>query len=203
MIKIAKTEKTIQLEKSLYKETKKLGVFGCFEVTIGFNGNERVDYMTYNTQGIFRCYEIKVSKSDFYSKAKKSFVGHFNYYVMPHELYEEVKEDIPKHIGVYTDKHGFVSIVKNPKKQELSVNESTLKDSMIRSLSRENEKFIKTGDTDYINRLNRQIENYRKEAKENYNKFMDTQSLVYILADKHKIDLEEIREALRNCINKY
>lgn len=91
---MAKTDLTIKLEKDIYAATNKLGVFGCFEVTIGFYGKERVDYMTYDTKGIWRCYEIKVSKSDFHSKAKKTFIGHFNYYVMPRALYEEVRETI-------------------------------------------------------------------------------------------------------------
>src|SRR5690606_41305998 len=103
-----------------------MGVFGCFEVTIGWWGKERVDYITYDTKGIWRCYEIKVSKSDFYSKAKKTFVGHFNYYVMPDDLYEQVKDDIPNHIGVH---NGF-RVIKNPKKQKLKVNEQVLKDSL-------------------------------------------------------------------------
>ena len=98
---MSKTEVTKQLEDCIYKSTQKMGVFGCFEVTIGFGGRERVDYMTYDTKGVFRCYEIKCTKSDFYSKAKKSFVGNYNYYVLTKELYEEVKKDIPKHIGVY------------------------------------------------------------------------------------------------------
>ena len=90
-----KTKKTLKLEKQIYNATKKMGVFGCFEVTIGFFGKERVDYMTYDTKGIFRCYEIKVSKSDFHSNAKLSFVGHYNYYVLTRKLYEEVKDEIP------------------------------------------------------------------------------------------------------------
>lgn len=31
-----KTKKTLKLEKQIYNATKKMGVFGCFEVTIGF-----------------------------------------------------------------------------------------------------------------------------------------------------------------------
>ena len=87
---MAKTEETLRLERSIFKATKKMGVFGCFEVTIGFFGKERVDYMTYDTKGIFRCYEIKTSLSDFHSKAKKTFCGHYNYYVLTKELYEKV-----------------------------------------------------------------------------------------------------------------
>lgn len=131
---MAKTDKTIELERNIYRATVfgKMGIFGCHEVTIGWYGKERVDYMTYDSKGVFRCYEIKVSKADFYSKAHNTFVGHYNYYVMPKELYEQVKNDIPKHIGVYLDSGWYCE--KRAKKQELSVDADILKDSMIRSL---------------------------------------------------------------------
>jgi len=57
---MAKTEETLLIENSIYREANRQGVFGCFEVTIGWFGKERVDYMTYDTKGIWRCYEIKV-----------------------------------------------------------------------------------------------------------------------------------------------
>jgi len=69
-----KTEETNKLEKEIYNATSNRSTFGCFEVTIGWYGKERVDYMTYNTKGEFRCYEIKVSLSDFKSNAKISLV---------------------------------------------------------------------------------------------------------------------------------
>lgn len=162
VIKIAKTELTLELEKSLYSNTSKQGVFGCFEVTIGWFGKERVDYITYDTKGIWRCYEIKVSKADFHSKANKTFIGHFNYYVMPRELYEEVKDEIPKHIGVHTGS----CCIKNAKKQELQVDEQILKDSLIRSLCREAEKLFKSENIKYINKLKRKISRHEKETKE-------------------------------------
>ena len=121
-----KTKKTIELEQQIYKATKNAGTFGCFEVTIGWFGKERVDYMTYNVKGEFRCYEIKVSKRDFHSKSATTFLGHYNYYVMPQELYEEVKDEIPDWIGVYTD----LTCVKKAKKQDLKVDEKILKDLM-------------------------------------------------------------------------
>jgi len=52
VIKIPKTELTIQLERDIWSATVKQGVFGCFEVTIGWFGKERVDYITYDTNGI-------------------------------------------------------------------------------------------------------------------------------------------------------
>lgn len=151
----------MEFEKKLWKATQKQGLFGCFEVTIGFWGNERVDYLTYDTKEIWRCYEIKVSKGDFHSNATKTFIGHYNYYVMPETLFEEVKDDIPKHIGV----HDGSCCIKNAKKQKLAVDENILKDSMIRSLSRENQKFKQTCDSTYINRLQNSIARWRHESK--------------------------------------
>ncbi len=133
-----KSSLTEKLEKKIYKNTKKQGVFGCFEVTIGWFGSERVDYLTYDTKGIWRCYEIKSTLADFKNKnAKITFVGHYNYYVMPQELYDAVKDEIPKHVGVYTESN---YCCKKAKKQELGVDEEILKNSLIRSLSREVDK---------------------------------------------------------------
>lgn len=178
MIKIAKTEETIKLERQIWAATHKQGIFGCFEVTIGWFGEERVDYITYDTKGIWRCYEIKVSKSDFYSKAKKTFCGHYNYFVMPKKLYEEVKEDIPKHVGVYIGNY----CIKKAKKQELSVDEQTLKDSMIRSLSREFEKQYRSGNPTVVESLNRKINKAKREIESYQRKYWE---LLRFVEKKH------------------
>jgi hypothetical protein len=157
-----KTDETKRLEHSIWKATCKMGVFGCMEVTIGWFGKERVDYMTYDTNGIFRCYEIKVTKSDFKSKAHNTFVGHFNYYVLTEDLYKQVKEDIPDHIGVYVD-----SICrKRAKRQPLTVDEKILKDSLIRSLHREAEKIYKSNNVSLIEQKNQRINRLEKELVE-------------------------------------
>lgn len=159
---MAKTELTVELEKQIRGATSKQGVFGCLEVTIGWFGLERVDYMTMDTKGIYRCYEIKVSKSDFHSKARNTFVGHFNYYVIPQELFEQVKDEIPKHIGVFT---GYCC-VKNAKRQELAIDEQILKNSMIRSLCRESDKLYNLENPNYINNLKSNIARLEKEKTE-------------------------------------
>lgn len=164
---MAKTDLTIELEKQIWEHTKKpMGVFGCFEVTIGWYGKERVDYMTYETNGIWRCYEIKVSKSDFKSKAKVSFIGHYNYYVMPEELFELIKDEIPSHIGVYVSKGKYLICKKNPKKQKLGVDEQILKDSMIRSLYRESERVISSNDPTVVEKLRKQVSRAERNAKQ-------------------------------------
>lgn len=69
----------------------------------------RVDYMKFkpvnNTvsgieKGDFYCYEIKSSVEDFRSKNGHNFIGDYNYYVMPREVYEAVQCEIPYKVGV-------------------------------------------------------------------------------------------------------
>lgn len=88
---------------------------------------------------------------------------------MPKELYEAVKDDIPKHIGVYIG----TDLVKRPKKQELKVDEQILKDSLIRSLSREVDKQILSGSSTLIEQKNRQIRQEKNKADEYYRKYWD------------------------------
>lgn len=159
---MAKTELTLELERSIYHAMAKQGVFRCFEVTIGWFGNERVDFMTYDTKGIFRCFEIKTSLADFNSKAKKTFCGHFNYYVLTPDLFEKVKARIPLHIGVYVDGR----CIKKPKKQELIVDKDILRDSMLRSLCRESDKAYQSGDIHLLATLRKRIKRLETERSE-------------------------------------
>lgn len=168
-----KTDLTLKLEREIYKATRKQGVFCCFEVTIGWYGKERVDYMTYDTKGIWRCYEIKVSKADFHSKNHNTFVGHFNYYVMPEELYNQVKYQIPKDIGVYIN--GWCT--KKPKKQELAVDEQILKNSMIRSLSRETEKVIKNDNPLELEKLRKQLKSAKNDSQSYKRQYWDLMTI--------------------------
>lgn len=171
---MAKTQQTIDLEKALYVNTAKQGVFGCFEVTIGWFGSERVDYITIDTKDIVRCYEIKVTKADFHSKAKNTFLGEFNYYVMSDELYEQVKCEIPEHIGV----HNGYKVIKKPKKQIADIDKSNLKSYIIRSLSRyfnevlanENESYVKQLKRDNARLKNERDRYYREQLR--YHNFL-------------------------------
>ena len=114
---MSKTQLTKELEIAIAKETSEW--FGCQEVTIGWYGKQRVDFMTMDSKEIFRCFEIKISKSDFHSKHGHNFIGHFNYYVMPKELYEDVKEKIPNYIGVYVWNGSYLSLIKRPRNKSL------------------------------------------------------------------------------------
>jgi len=171
---MAETQLTKSLKRSIWFATKKMGVFGCFEVTIGFNGKERVDYMTLDTKGTWRCYEIKISKSDFHSKAKNTFVGHYNYYVMTPELYEEVKDEVASHIGIFVGSDKYTAYCKkNAKKQLLGANEEVLKMSMIRSMNRDVEKNIKSGDKNIIGNYKRKVEDLKNQLKETQERYWE------------------------------
>lgn len=140
-----------------------------FECTIGWFGKERVDCLAYDTKGIWRCYEIKVSKADFHSKAKKTFLGNYNYFVVTRKLYNEIKDEIPNHIGCYVDGE----LIKRAKRQELGVNEQVLKDSMIRSLYRESEKILKSDEPSIVECLQRQVNYKSSQYQEYYRKYWD------------------------------
>ena len=87
-----KTAKTKEIESELARELDAMDVYGCKEVTLrnpNYEANkERVDYVTFNTKGIIRCYEIKVTESDLNSKNRLSFWGDYNYLVLPKDLYD-------------------------------------------------------------------------------------------------------------------
>ena len=178
-----KTPETLEIEKKLYANTVMRGVYGAFEVTFD---RERVDYITVDRKGIWRAYEVKVTKSDFHSKAAKSFVGNFNYYVMPEWLYEEVKDEIPEHIGVTTGSW----CLKKPKRVPLSLPVETLYINLVCALNREADKYYNNQDEDLIAKYKRVIDRLEKERDKNYRNMTEWCNRYYQL--KEKIDNPEI-----------
>ena len=160
-----KTERTKRLEQLLRNKFNSRNDFFVFECTIGWYGSEIVDCIKYNCQREITCYEIKQSKQDFHSKNKLTFIGHKNYFVMPYELYEEVKGEIPVEIGVYVaidrleEKHreeindfgikntwswfepvdGLKELycIKPARKQDLKADKEVILSSMLRSMQRD------------------------------------------------------------------
>lgn len=155
---MSKTTETKELEKSLYYLAKDKCCYGCEEVTIGFanernsvKGDEIVDFLTMDSKGILRCYEIKVSLSDLKSKAKKSFYGHYNFLLIGKDLCKKIDNGtlqiydyIPEYVGVLAIKEKIVQNGKEfyifheyskPKKQNIDQSiEIMLKESLIRSM---------------------------------------------------------------------
>lgn len=87
-------------------------IYWASEVSFDYSTSKcvRVDFMRFkpvnNTisgieKGDFYCYEVKSSVEDFHSKNGHNFLGDFNYYVMPEDVYEAVKNEIPYKVGVY------------------------------------------------------------------------------------------------------
>ena len=87
-------------------------IYCAKEVTFDYaTGNSiRVDYMKFNPvnntvsgieKGDFDCYEVKSSVEDFHSKNGHNFIGDYNYYVMPEDVFEKIKEEIPYHVGAF------------------------------------------------------------------------------------------------------
>lgn len=87
-------------------------IYWAKEVTFDYSTANaiRVDYMLFkplnNTvsgieKGDFYCYEVKSSVEDFRSKNGHNFIGDYNYYVMPEEVYKEVENLIPYNVGVF------------------------------------------------------------------------------------------------------
>ena len=87
-------------------------IYWAREVTFDYSTGHaiRVDYMKFKPvnnsvsgieKGDFYCYEIKSSVDDFHSKNGHNFIGDYNYYVMPHDVYVQVSKEIPYEVGVY------------------------------------------------------------------------------------------------------
>lgn len=138
---MAKTEQTIELEEYIYKYTEDLGVFGCAEVGLGDAGI--VDFITIERGQVVRCYELKITKSDFLSTAKKTFIGEYNYYVIPSALYAKVQPFIEKGVGcICFDPDGHGRVAKKPSKQKCQLPKKYIMTRLFRALSRENGKNV-------------------------------------------------------------
>ena len=165
---MAKSKETIEIENLLFEYNKFNGFFCIFECTIGFGGGGRVDCISIDTRSCIRAFEIKVTKSDFHSKHGHNFVGNLNYYVMPHKLYKEVKDEISDDIGVMCPKNGQLYIVKSAKKVPLKEPLYKMELYMIRSLFREYEKSIYAENKELLNSYEREKRRLIKERDTYY-----------------------------------
>jgi hypothetical protein len=80
-----KTKLTLALEQTLYAYCSEKGYSAVEEVALPDDFGI-VDMLALRTdeqqQQEWRCYELKISKADFHSTARLSFVGHYNYFVL-------------------------------------------------------------------------------------------------------------------------
>lgn len=152
---MSKTQLTLDLEKTLYAYWEEQGATAVEEVSMPDDQGIVDTLVLQNDNGAhtWRCFELKVTKSDFHSSAKLSFVGNYNYFVLPAKLYAQLKPEIPAHIGVLTYRAfdaaaldaalvpvttpGALTIAKSARYQELQVPEPALLDRFTASLNRE------------------------------------------------------------------
>ena len=129
-------------------------IYTAKEVTFDYatGHSVRVDFMRFKPlnnsvsgieKGDFYCYEIKSSVEDFHSKNGHNFIGDYNYYVMPEDVYEKVSKEIPWGVGVFTssmkERKGFVDLtqVKNAKRRDREKPVSEMLLMMFRSAARD------------------------------------------------------------------
>lgn len=157
-----KREETKIIEQALYRNLfgnnpKLAREYGTNEVTLGFSRDGRinngkteiVDFLSYDIRkDLFRCYEIKVTMSDFRSHAAKSWYGNYNYLVLSNELYYQQslhwwKDQIPAYVGIMVVNTASKShfIAKRPILREVSdERKRVLERSLLRTLFYQNAK---------------------------------------------------------------
>ena len=102
---------SLSLEKHLNPKNDSR-IYWAREVTFdsGSVNAVRIDYMLFKPvnnsvsgieKGDFYCFEIKSSVDDFHSKNGHNFIGEYNYYVMPADVYAAISEEIPYGVGVF------------------------------------------------------------------------------------------------------
>jgi hypothetical protein len=108
---VSKTKLTLEIEKALCNKANKNCDRYALEVPVP-NGicdfvSIGIDYRNHGIP-IIRCYEIKISYSDFKSKNGHNFVGDFNYYVVPEKLYNEKihNKEYLRGVGLIVYKNG-------------------------------------------------------------------------------------------------
>ncbi|WP_072532980.1 hypothetical protein [Lactiplantibacillus plantarum] len=191
-----KTKLTKQLESTLYQYCLEQSAYVVEEVAMPADKGI-VDTLSYQQlpdgQIEWRCYELKITKADFHSKAKLSFIGHYNYFVLPQQLYLEVQSEIPDHIGVLIYRAfdqralelapqplrtpGFLTVAKKAQRQDLQVEQTPLISHFITSLFREVDKAkrVKKGLQLYSD--DQLFKELRKRARTGYDVYDPEQNL--------------------------
>jgi len=146
-----RTKTTADLSKRLEKHidpNNDMRIYWAKEVTFDYStGNSiRVDYMKFKSvnntvsgieKGDFYCYEIKSSVEDFKNKNGHNFIGDYNYYVMPDDVFEKVKRLIPYNVGVLTPEGKGLQSAKRARRKDRDRPTSEMLLMMYRSARRD------------------------------------------------------------------
>ncbi|MCD2256831.1 hypothetical protein ACNAN0_10385 [Agrilactobacillus fermenti] len=148
-----KTIETLDIEQTLYAYCREQGQLVVEEVSLP-DDQGIVDTLSRDTQGRYTCFELKVTKADFHSKAKLSFIGDYNYFVLPRHLIAQVAAEVPSTVGIlvfdYFDaqlrqlRHlpnpGILTVYRKAPQQPLKLKAAQIELRFIHSLNREVDK---------------------------------------------------------------
>ncbi len=168
----------------MIKQTRQKRIYGCEEITIGFynngHGNEVVDFMTMDSKGTLKCYELKVILQDLKSDAKKSWYGHYNYLVVSRELYKKVtdwSEYIPDNIGIIVGE--CLESKRKAKRCDISSEtENMLKESIIRSMFWKMIKYKDAQSLDKQRQLQSKIRRLEREKDNAYDRALRAERII-------------------------
>lgn len=204
---MSERHETVAIKKYLDYDTAKKRIYGCDEVTIGFfnggGGDERVDYMTMDSRGVLRCYEIKVTMGDLKSSAKKSFYGHYNYLVVTDSLYREIRDaridlagyGVPEWAGVIRmgipdgcDSEPWlyskISVRKCVKCDVPDERADMLKGSLVRTLYWKMEKYRKISDGSEARRLRKEASEWKRKYEDEHGRMKDIENTVFDIRNR-------------------
>ena len=151
MSRFETTKRLSELTEKLINPNNDSRIYWAREVTFDYTTSNRirVDYMRFeplNTtisgieKGDFYCYEIKSSVEDFHSKNGHNFIGDYNYYVMPSEVYQRVSAEIPFGVGVYCPTGSSLVSVKQARRMNRIRSVTEMLPMMFRSANRDRMK---------------------------------------------------------------
>lgn len=155
------TSKLSKLVEALINPDNDPRKYTAREVTFDYGRQTqvRVDYMSFhprnNTvsgieQGHFFCYEIKSSTADFHSPNGHNLIGDYNYYIMPEEVFNEVKREIPRTVGVYVPDEEFRTL-RNVKQARLTDRTRSIPEMLLMMYRSSNRDKLMSGiDTDTL-----------------------------------------------------
>ena len=142
------TKMLSELTEKLINPDNDSRIYWAKEVTFGYRtkDHKRVDYMEFvplnnSVSGIekgdFYCYEIKSSIEDFHSNNGHNFIGDYNYYAMPEEVYKTVSLEIPFGVGVYCPDSGKLVSAKKARRKYRTRSATEMLLMMFRSANRD------------------------------------------------------------------
>lgn len=125
-------------------------IYWAREVTFGYGTTDqaRVDFMKFEPvnnsvsgieKGDFYCYEVKSSVEDFHSKNGHNFIGEYNYYFMPRDVFEKVRDEIPFMTGVLCPEGHELKSVKHARRKDRTISAIEMLFMMFRSAARDRE----------------------------------------------------------------